>query len=448
MRTSAKAPPPSSASSTRIRRSARRRKDKLVTSEVKGIVENVVPRSLAVLRGEPPRRARSSRRRSSPRRHARRLARRARSCARRRWTTSCSGKLADCQSRTRAGRALHRRGRQRRWLGQAGPRSQVPGDLPLKGKILNVERAASTRCCRRPKSERSSGARLRHPVGGSFDIEKLRYHQIVLMTDADVDGSHIRTLLLTFFYRQMPELLERDTLHRAAAALSRAARQEGHLPEGSGGARSLLPRAGRRGSTDSRRRRACASRASRFIPRRAPPHVPPALTKIDRRADAKIVAAVIRDGNLGKNELRDKAFVEAAMPDPRLPEKRYRTSSRLPFDVGWEGARRRRRSSCVPARRRTRSRSTGARRVGRVRGALRRSSRTSARARPGTLRRQDGEEARRRRRRRRQGDASSTTLTPSGVHRRARPQGGTQIQRYKGLGEMNPEQLWGDHAES
>ena len=295
-------------------------KDKLVSSEVKGIVESVVNEKLSGYLEEDPKSGKRIVEKAVLAARAREAARRAREMVQRKGVLDAStlpGKLADCQSKDASESEIYIvEGDSAGGSAKQGRNRRFQAILPLRGKILNVERARFEKMLSSAEIGTLITALGCGVEGGdNFDIEKLRYHQVIIMTDADVDGSHIRTLLLTFFYRQMPKLIENGYLYIAQPPLYKVKKgkklrflqDDGSLSEflietGTDHVRLSMKEGSAQLTGEPLRKLVKELARFRFL-----------LENIGHRADPFVVEALVTATDLAVEDLADRAKIEAAL---------------------------------------------------------------------------------------------------------------------------------------
>ena len=317
-------------------------KDKLVSSEVRQPLESLMADKMAEWLEENPGHARTIIQKIIDAAAAREAARKAREASRKSvmGIASLPGKLADCQEKDPAKSELFLvEGDSAGGSAKQGRDRNIQAILPLKGKILNVERARLDRML-----SSQEVATLISALGcgidesGNFELSKLRYHKVILMTDADVDGSHIRTLLLTFFYRQMREVIERGYLYIAQPPLYgvRKGKKQFYQKDQAALDRFLIEN-GIEDMTVQSSKGPLLSGMVLFNLASRLRAMHDTLQKIDARTDARVVAALFRVGGMSLADFRDRAKVDTAADKLRTQlEARYPDLCPLHVSVEWE----------------------------------------------------------------------------------------------------------------
>lgn len=429
-------------------------KDKLVSSEVRQPLESLIADKLADWLEENPQNARAIIAKVIDAAAAREAAKRARELTRRKGVmdiASLPGKLADCQERDPAKSELFLvEGDSAGGSAKQGRNRHFQAILPLRGKILNTERARFDRMI----SSKEIGTLIQAMGTGigrdDFNADKLRYHKIVIMTDADVDGAHIRTLLLTFFYRQMPELISRGHLYIAQPPLYKATkgRSEVYLKDDSAldeylveAGVSTMVLEGPGGARSGNDLKALVDHARRM--RTLMRYVP-------RRYDASIIEVLALAGALDPVLTREQRMATVVETTRRLEsgDHEARWSARLTEDGGvhferlWRGVTDHHivEASFIASAEARKLHTLAAEQAESFTHAAKLVPLRSAAPEPSADVVPTDE------------DGNATTLA-RGETRVARPsqlleailtsgRKGLAIQRYKGLGEMNAEQLW------
>ncbi|MFL5289107.1 MAG: DNA topoisomerase (ATP-hydrolyzing) subunit B, partial [Rhodopila sp.] len=409
-------------------------KDKLVSSEVQPVVQAAIADAVSHWFETHPKEAKGIIQKVMDAAAAREAARKARELTRRKGVLDVStlpGKLADCQERDPAKCEIFIvEGDSAGGSAKQGRDRKFQAILPLKGKILNVERARFDRMLGSQEigtliTALGTGIGSGAVEQGGFDASKLRYHRIVIMTDADVDGSHIRTLLLTFFFRQMRELIERGHLYIAQPPLYRAKRgnDERYLKDDAALEAFLLDKA----LTDARLSYVNGTVLENEDLRREVSLLREAAANV-RRLSSVIPVALLEQAAIAGILTADMARATAAAPE----FARRLNAVSLPTEQGWVVLA----DNGVSLSRTVRGvaeryfldpaslRSAEARWLAERAGAL-----AERFAEPATLK-LDAREA--------TVAGPATAFDAIIAHGRR----GLSVQRFKGLGEMNPDQLW------